>query len=183
MLVENQTIKTIIERAIPELPYRVPANSFKETYSKSDKGSQEGYSINVNPVPVMTMLMIGISIGNQEAILSSRVHSFYSLSISAVAICRIITYLTLFVNPPKGSLPTRPISEFLASFLIVTCSILFVASNRETVLWLDRNGSLLSSAIIFAASAIGYVAFIFILKNWAAKREASILMATQIQLK
>lgn len=176
MLVENQTIKTLIENAIPKLPYTTPES---RKFRRLDKRSQkEDHTINVNLVPVVvTMIVWVIFIGTQEAVFSSSVHVFYIFSILAVAICRIVTYLTILLRPPQEIAPSRPFSELLTSFFIISCSVMFVVSNRDVMLWFERSQFssiyLLVSTVSFSFIVMIYISFIFALKNWACRREVS----------
>ncbi|KAI9485888.1 MAG: hypothetical protein EXX96DRAFT_645784 [Benjaminiella poitrasii] len=187
MLVESRAIRRMLEKAMPEMPYKIPehsnyASTSKKMYDDNENsGRKKKHSApntyNFNPMPALTVFMTGISMGNhhQDTLYSSRVHYLWGLLISAAAVCRIVTYFLLFRNPPKNRVPTRPPSEALGAFLLVAGAILFMASNQGTILWLRRNHVdsmfLLNVTVSFTAMTLSYVAFLVIVKAWATNRE------------
>lgn len=139
ILTENRTVRRILEKSMPSTPYdddEEPTTSMDKKRSKRFK--KQDTLIKFNPIPILTILMTGISMGNyrQDSIYSSRVHYLWGLLISAAAICRIITYITLFRCPPKNRKPSHPPSEAVGASLLVCSAILFMASNAGTILWL-----------------------------------------------
>ncbi|KAK4520824.1 uncharacterized protein ATC70_006704 [Mucor velutinosus] len=181
ILIESRTVRRILEKSMPRTPYDdneefAVVSSNKQHGAKCSKKQEP--QTNFNPIPALTILMTGLSLGNhhQDTLYSSRVHYLWGLLISAAAICRIITYITLFKSPPKSGKPLRPPSEALGAFLLVCGSILFMASNAGTILWLRRNAVdsmfLLNVTVSLTAMVLSYVAFLVVLKAWAANREA-----------
>ncbi|KAI7904836.1 uncharacterized protein BX663DRAFT_503740 [Cokeromyces recurvatus] len=196
MLIESRAIRRMLEKAMPEIPYKVSnrrrnrsSNSDEKAYDADADDDNEKYSLkkkyspanltHFNPIPALTVFMTGISMGNhhQDTIYSSRVHYLWGLLISAASICRFITYLSLFRNPPKNNIPTRPPSEALGAFLLVAGAILFMASNHGTMLWLRRNHVdsmfLLNVTVSLTAMTLSYVTFLVIIKAWAINRESN----------
>ncbi|KAI8881068.1 hypothetical protein K501DRAFT_189883 [Backusella circina FSU 941] len=165
IFVESRAVRRVVENALPELPYEpAPVTENEDT-------------TNFNPIPVLTIFMTGISMGNhhQDSLYYSRAHYFCGLLISAAAVCRMMTYISMFRNPPKTKVPTRPPSELLVAFLLTCGAILFMASNQGTMLWLRRNGTdfmfLLNVTVSLTGMVLSYVAFLILLKSWATNRE------------
>lgn len=179
ILIESRTVRRILENSMPCTPYDdeefIMANNRKQRSAKLSKKQEP--QVNFNPIPALTIMMTGFSLGShhQDTLYSSRVHYLWGLLISAAAICRIVTYITLFKSPPKSGKPLRPPSEALGAFLLVCGSILFMASNAGTILWLRRNAVdsmfLLNVTVSLTAMVLSYVAFLVVLKAWAANRE------------
>lgn len=143
----------------------MPRHEPKQTYS-------------LNPFPALTVLFTGISMGNhhQDTIYSSNVHWLWGLLLAVAAMCRFVTYITLYRNPPAGNQPSRPPSEALGAFLMIAGSILFMASNSGTLIWLRRNNVdkmfLMNVCVALTAMTLIYVFAMFAMKAWAMKREA-----------
>lgn len=137
--------------------------------------SSSSYSL--NPFPALTVLMTGISMGNhhQDSAYSTNVHFMWGLLLSCAAICRFITYITLYRNVPDTSDPSRPPSELLGAFLLIAGSILFMASNSGTLTWLRSNNVdsmfMMNVCVALTSITLSYVAGLQILKAWAVKRE------------
>lgn len=135
-------------------------------------------TLSLNPFPAITVLMTGISMGNhhQDTAYSTNIHFMWGLLLSCAAMCRFITYITLYRNTPTDSLPSRPPSEILAAFLLICGSILFMASNSGTLTWLRRNNVdsmfLMNVCVALTAITLTYVAVLQIIKAWAIRREA-----------
>ncbi|KAG2232601.1 hypothetical protein INT48_009810 [Thamnidium elegans] len=135
-------------------------------------------SYSLNPFPALTVLITGISMGNhhQDSEYSSNIHWMWGILLSSAAVCRFITYITLYRNLPKDRQPTRPPSELLGAFLLLAGSILFMASNSGTLDWLKENNVdsmfLMNVCVALTSITLCYVTSLQILKAWAEKREA-----------
>ncbi|KAI8984637.1 hypothetical protein BDF20DRAFT_860992 [Mycotypha africana] len=162
ILVESRAVRRLLERTIL-------------TNTNNTTVDREGYSW--NPFPALTVLMTGISMGNhhQDTAYSSNIHYMWGLLLATAALCRFITYITLYRNPPKDSQPTRPPSELVGAFLLTAGSILFMASNSGTLLWLRRNNVdsmfLMNVCVAFTSITLTYVATLMVIKAWSEKRE------------
>lgn len=174
MVIESRTIRRLLNKSIPVKSFLINTSSSK---TDTHKEISDENQVNFNPIPALTILMTGISMGNhhQDTIYSSRVHYLWGLLISAAAISRMLTYVSLFRNPPKTSIPIRPPTEAIGAFLLVGGSILFMASNAGTIMFLRRNAVdsmfLLNITVSLTAMSLTYVAFLVIVKAWAVNRE------------
>lgn len=162
ILVESRRVRRLLDRTI--------------LTSSNSEAKDSGYSL--NPFPALTVLMTGISMGNhhQDTAYSTNIHWMWGLLLSVAAICRFITYITLYRNTPSDAQPSRPPSELLGAFLLIAGSILFMASNSGTLTWLRRNNVdsmfLMNVCVALTSITLCYVAGLQILKAWAEKREA-----------
>ncbi|GAA5802502.1 hypothetical protein HPULCUR_007967 [Helicostylum pulchrum] len=134
-------------------------------------------SYSLNPFPALTVLVTGISMGNhhQDTEYSGNIHWMWGTLLSSAAVCRFITYITLYRNLPADCQPTRPPSELLGAFLLLAGSILFMASNSGTLDWLKENNVdsmfLMNVCVALTSITLCYVTSLQILKAWAEKRE------------
>ncbi|KAI9277609.1 hypothetical protein BY458DRAFT_488472 [Sporodiniella umbellata] len=131
--------------------------------------------IALNPFPALTVFMTGISMGNhhQDTAYSSQIHWLWGLLLSSAAVCRLATYLLLYTGLPAT--PARPPTELVGAFLLIAGSILFMASNSGTMLFLRRNQVdamfLMNVVVALTAISLSYLALLIIVKAWAQKRE------------
>jgi hypothetical protein len=164
ILVESRALRRLLERTILDTPLDTPRHEAQQTYS-------------LNPFPALTVLLTGISMGNhhQETQYSTNVHFMWGLLLSLAAMCRFVTYLSLYKNTPKDNQPSRPPSELIGAFLLIAGSILFMASNAGTMMWLRRNNIdsmfMMNVCVALTSITLCYVAMLQILKAWSEKRE------------
>ncbi|KAI7904736.1 uncharacterized protein BX663DRAFT_559714 [Cokeromyces recurvatus] len=163
IMVESRAVRRLLERTIL-------------TNTNTTQNSSKSYSL--NPFPALTVLMTGISMGNhhQDTLYSSNIHYMWGILLASAACCRFVTYLFLYRNAPTDAQPSRPPSELLGAFLLIAGSILFMASNSGTLLWLRRNNVdsmfLMNVCVALTAITLCYVAALQIIKAWAERREA-----------
>ncbi|KAG0167325.1 hypothetical protein DFQ28_005178 [Apophysomyces sp. BC1034] len=164
ILVESRALRRLLERSVLGTSTEVPRHETKQTQS-------------LNPFPALTVLMTGISMGNhhQDTQYSSNIHYMWGVLLSCAAVCRFMTYITLYRRPPKDAQPTRPPTEIVGAFFLIAGSILFMASNSGTLMWLRRNQVdsmfLMNVCVALTAMTLSYVATMMIIKAWAMKRE------------
>ncbi|KAI9313235.1 hypothetical protein BX666DRAFT_1981008 [Dichotomocladium elegans] len=164
ILVESRALRRLLERVVSNTPLEVPRHEQKQTFS-------------MNPFPGLTVFFTGISMGNhhQETIYSTEVHYLWGLLLALAALCRFITYMSLYRAPPTSAKPSRPPTEAVGAFLMIAGSILFMASNSGTLTWLRRNEVdkmfLMNVCVALTAMTLAYVFFFVIMKAWAMKRE------------
>ncbi|KAI8385710.1 hypothetical protein BD560DRAFT_481355 [Blakeslea trispora] len=162
ILVESRAVRRLLERTV--------------LTTQRTEVQKDGYSL--NPFPALTVLMTGVSMGNhhQDTQYSSTIHYMWGLLLACAALCRFVTYITLYRNQPQDAQPSRPPSELLGAFLLICGSILFMASNSGTLLWLRRNNVdsmfLMNVCVALTSMTLCYVATLQIIKAWAEKREA-----------
>ncbi|KAG1472959.1 hypothetical protein G6F56_001231 [Rhizopus delemar] len=139
--------------------------------------SQKRQTYSLNPFPALTVFMTGISMGNhhQDTAYSSNIHWMWGLLLSSAAISRLATYVLLYRNAPTSKSPSRPPTELVGAFLLISGSVLFMASNSGTILWLRRNNVdsmfLMNVVVAITSITLSYVAGLMIVKAWAKKRE------------
>lgn len=166
ILVESRALRRLLQRAITNAPLDMPRHEPQQSYS-------------LNPFPALIVLFTGASMGNhhQDTVYSTNIHWLWGLLLSLAAMCRFVTYITLYRNPPTSVEPSRPPSEALGAFLLISGAILFMASNSGTLTWLRRNNIdkmfLMNMCVALTSMVLCYVTAMIILKAWAMKREAA----------
>ncbi|OQU98600.1 hypothetical protein CLAIMM_04358 [Cladophialophora immunda] len=92
-----------------------------------------GYS--TNPVPAMIIFLLGTILGghHQSTVESTMMHKWFGNFLTAASITRSLTYLLLYLAPARSRSPSRPPSELVTSFCLMSGGLMLMASNRDTV--------------------------------------------------
>ncbi|KAK6362464.1 hypothetical protein LTS17_012837 [Exophiala oligosperma] len=109
-----------------------------------------GYS--TNPVPTMIIFLLGVILGghHQDTMESTMMHKWVMLFalpaaasvtdasqfgnfLTGASIMRAITYLLLYITPAKSTSPSRPPSELVTSFCLMSGGLMLMASVRHTL--------------------------------------------------
>lgn len=64
----------------------------------------------------------------QESMVSSMVHKQWGTLLTGAAFARGLTYVVLWLRPPRSVFPSRPPTELLAAFGLMAGGIIFMAS-------------------------------------------------------
>ena len=69
-----------------------------------------------------------------------QIHALWGYCLTGFAVLRFLTYLFVWLSPPRSILPSRPPSEALASFFLACGGLIFVMSNEEITFAAMRRG-------------------------------------------
>lgn len=127
VLIESTRIRDLLNTAILTSP---AAKSNKELSSMP-----KTYSISTNPFPGLIILLLGLMMSShhQASILSTRIHKQWGTLFVGFALARACTNILQYVAPPSSYLPSRPPSEIISSFCLISGGLIFMASNKDTV--------------------------------------------------
>ncbi|KAI0265166.1 hypothetical protein BC834DRAFT_843769 [Gloeopeniophorella convolvens] len=100
------------------------------------------YGGSFNPFPALVIGVTGaaMSAHYQEYLFQVQIHALWGYCLSAFAVLRCLTYLFVWLAPPRSILPSRPPSEALASFFLACGGLVFVMSNEEITFAAIRRG-------------------------------------------
>ena len=138
------------------------------------------YSHPMNPVPGLIILLLGLmmSAHHQHSMVSTMIHKQWGTLFVAFALARAVTYILMYVSPPTSYLPSRPPSELIASFCLISGGLIFMASNRDTVDALEAHGihAMFPFTVVmgFTAFLMAYSIFVLAVKGWAVRRQSNI---------
>jgi|SRR5215471_17743526 len=84
----------------------------------------------LNPLPAVIILLLGLMMSShhQESMVSTMVHKQWGMLLVGFAFARTITYILLYINPPSSYLPSRPPSEIVAAFCLISGGLIFMLS-------------------------------------------------------
>lgn len=134
------------------------------------------YRTSLNPMPGLVILLLGIMMSShhQSSMVSTMLHSQWGSMFVGFAMARAVTYILLYLSPPKSHFPSRPPSELIASFCLVAGGLIFMASSKDTVAVLEYNDLdamfIFTVTMGFSAALMAWTTVCFAIKGWAVRR-------------
>ncbi|KAI9685866.1 MAG: hypothetical protein M1822_004144 [Bathelium mastoideum] len=171
MLIESNAVRKLLNTNILSMQ-RDNAHEHDSEWNQP-----KTYKFPMNPLPGLIILLLGIMMSShhQASKVSTMIHSQWGSLFVGFALARAITYIILYVAPPTSYLPSRPPSELVSSFCLISGGILFMASNKDTVAALEQYH--LDAMFIFTvtmgltALLMAWTAVVIALKGWAYRKE------------
>lgn len=126
MLVESLWIRELLNSSVIDVEP-------EHTYSEEEQEQLQPpttYQISLNPIPALVIMLLGIMMSShtQESMTSSMVHKQWGNLFLGASFSRGFTYIIMYLKPPKSVLPSRPPTELLASFGLISGGIIFMTS-------------------------------------------------------
>ncbi|KAL4750176.1 hypothetical protein BDW72DRAFT_120036 [Aspergillus terricola var. indicus] len=173
MLFESKRVKSWLNNTILRAPSRLEAHETANAWNAPD--TQE---VSLNPMPALIILLLGMMMGghHQTSMVSSMVHKSWGNMLIGFALARGVTYVLMYLKPPTSYLPSRPPTEIVASFCLISGGLIFMLSTRNVVEALEYYEL---DAMFATSIALGLTAFIMAweivliaIKAWAVKRQS-----------
>ncbi|KAI9154854.1 membrane protein [Paramyrothecium foliicola] len=132
MLVEYVRVKDLGEKRVAQNMQTMPAWSNATTNERTEHKLND---ISMNPLPALVIFLMGKSMASHEqhSMTSTMIHKQWGNLLGAASIARLLTYLIMYIKPPSSPSPSRPPTELLMSFCLISGGILFMASSSDTV--------------------------------------------------
>lgn len=135
MLIESTWIRELLNttaRVSDDGPRPILSDEERET---REPPKTDGFSM--NPMPALIVLLLGIMMSShkQDSMVSTMVHKQWGNLLAGASFARAFTYVLIFLKPPKSVLPSRPPTELLVSFGLISGGILFMASVSSEAVW------------------------------------------------
>lgn len=129
MLVESTRIRSLLNTTVAEAVIDSPEHVYRDEELHLLE-QPETYKFSINPIPALVILLTGIMMSShtQPSMISTMVHRQWGNLLSAASFARGFTYLVMFLKPPKSVLPSRPPTELLAAFGLISGGVIFMAS-------------------------------------------------------
>ncbi|AOW05663.1 hypothetical protein B0I72DRAFT_141290 [Yarrowia lipolytica] len=154
--------------------------------------SSKTYPMSFNPFPALTIFWTGILMSQhaQALPLSTAIHTQWGYLLAIGAVFRGITYLQYFIvysqalarldggaemNVDQLTLPSRPFTEIVASFCLISGGLVFMQSNRETVEAFVYRGIdsmfTLNVTVGVTSFIMAWELVVLAIKGWASRRK------------
>ncbi|KAL9058620.1 MAG: hypothetical protein Q9162_001627 [Coniocarpon cinnabarinum] len=170
MLIESRVIRRLMNSALaspfqPQSRHLGPWEEPKQTTIHS-----------MNPMPAVVIFLLGVMMSShtQHTPVSAAIHKHWGLLFAGFSLSRVFTYIVMYLKPPGSYFPSRPPTEIISAFCLVSGGLIFMASNSDTVHSLENQD--LDAMFVFTvvmgltglllAWSVAVVAF----KNWLCKR-------------
>lgn len=174
MLVESTRIRDLLNTTV--------AVAAEENYTEDERDvameEPVSYKFSINPFPALVILLLGIMMTShtQQSMISTMVHAQWGNLLAGAALARGLTYVITYLKPPTSILPSRPPTELLTSFALMTGGIIFMASSSDTV---DGMIHYRLDAMFMYTVTMGLVGvlmaweiILIAIKGWAVRKEA-----------
>ena len=117
------------------------------------------YGFSLNPLPGLIIMLLGLMMSShhQASMVSTMIHKQWGTLFVAAALGRGVTYILTYLSPPTSLLPSRPPSEIVVSFCLISGGLIFMASSKDTVKGIETND--LNAMFIFTVM-MGLTAFL-----------------------
>ena len=132
MLVESKKIRGFLNAQVSSMPICNDSHPQKVQVQQAEPKS---YSTSLNPIPALIIMLLGIMMSShhQDSMVSAMVHKQWGTLLVGFSLARGVTYVTMYLQPPSSIYPSRPPSELVASFCLISGGLVFMASNKDVV--------------------------------------------------
>lgn len=175
MLIESTHIRDLLNTTV--------TTAIDEHYDDRDEheaalSEPATYGFSTNPIPALVILLLGIMMSShtQQSMVSSMVHKQWGTMLTGASFARGLSYVIVYLKPPTSVYPSRPPTELLAAFGLLTGGIIFMASSGDTVAAMEHNNL---DAMFFYTVTMGFVGIfmaweimLIAIKGWAVRKEA-----------
>ena len=153
-----------------------------QSFSQSDCEAWQPprqYRFSMNPLPALIIMLLGkmMSSHHQNSMLSSMIHTQWGSMFMGFALARGLTYITLYISPPTSFLPSRPPTEIIAAFCLVSGGITFMLSNKDTVAALESYhlDAMFTFTVTMGLTSLlmAWSTVVIAIKGWALHKESS----------
>jgi hypothetical protein len=128
-------------------------------------------------MPALIILLLGLMMSShhQSSVVSTAVHKQWGMLLMGFSVMRMLTYIVMYISPPASVYASRPPSELVASFCLISGGIVFMASTKDIVHWMEEENLMgmftFTVAMGLTAFIMAYEILVLSLKGWAARRE------------
>ena len=172
MLVESKRIREFLNATILKPPVEGWPRDTQELFTPP-----KNYPFSMNPFPGLIILLLGLMMSShhQSSMVSTTVHKQWGMLFVGFALSRGVTYILTYISPPSSYLPSRPPSELISSFCLISGGLIFIASNKDTVAAMEHYGFHamfpFTLTMGFTSFLMAWVIIVLAVKGWAVKKQ------------
>ncbi|CAD0106620.1 unnamed protein product [Aureobasidium uvarum] len=180
MLIESDKIRNLFNTSVST--WQEEATLFADAVEKQRQEWEvpKTYKTSLNPMPGLVIMLLGMSMSghHQHSMVSTMLHKQWGTLFMGFAMARAATYVLLYLAPPKSFFPSRPPTELVASFCLISGGMIFMGSSTDAVSTIESNGLdamfLFTIAMGLTALVMSWTALCFALKGWAVRKEKTV---------
>ncbi|KAK2045129.1 hypothetical protein LZ31DRAFT_594253 [Colletotrichum somersetense] len=176
MLIESSRIRDFLNTTVVNAAAITPERTYDEEELETLQPPKQ-YEFSINPIPALVILLLGIMMSShtQHSMVSSMVHKQWGNLLTGASFARGLTYVIVYLKPPQSVLPSRPPTELLAAFGLISGGIIFMASASDTIEGMEHYSL---DAMFMYTVTIGLVGLlmaweiiVLAIKGWAVRKE------------
>ncbi|UNI17308.1 hypothetical protein JDV02_003664 [Purpureocillium takamizusanense] len=173
ILVESTRIRDLLNTTVTDAP---PAETSPDE-ERQLRIPPTTYGFSLNPIPALVILLLGfmMSSHHQSTMISTMVHKQWGNLLLGASFARGLTYVLVYLRPPKSVLPSRPPTELLASFGLIAGGIIFMASSSDTVdgmIHYDLDAMFMYTVTMgIVGILMAWELVVLAIKGWATRKE------------
>lgn len=172
MLIESKRVRDCLNSTILTSPAAYGPPNTRELLMPP-----RTYRFSMNPVPSLMILLLGLMMSShhQSSAVSTMVHKQWGTLFVGFALARAVTYILTYISPPSSYLPSRPPSELVSSFCLISGGLIFIASNKDTVAAMEHYD--LHAMFPFTVTMglttflMAWAMMVLAVKGWAVRRQ------------
>ncbi|KIW15069.1 hypothetical protein PV08_07856 [Exophiala spinifera] len=174
MLVESKRVRRCLNAVVDNMPARAEVSPDEALELRTPP---KQYGTSLNPVPALIILLLGIMMSShhQASMTSTMVHKQWGNLLGGFSVARLVTYVIMYISPPTSVYPSRPPTELISAFCLISGGLVFMFSTKDIV---DAIESADLMAMFVFTVVMGFTAFIMsleifvlCLKGWAVHKE------------
>ncbi|KAK3690024.1 hypothetical protein B0T22DRAFT_185374 [Podospora appendiculata] len=177
MLIESISIRDLLNATVTEAGHAAPENAYRDA-ERDELKQPETYRFSMNPIPALVILLLGIMMSShtQDSMISSMVHKQWGNLLTGASFARAFTYVLIYLKPPTSIYPSRPPTELLTAFGLISGGVIFMASSGDTVnamIHYELDAMFMYTVTMgFTGLLMAWVIVVIAIKGWAVRREA-----------
>ena len=174
MLVESSRIRELLNSVI-----LTSSAAHASQTTRDHLTPPKSYQFSMNPFPALIILLLGLlmSSHHQTSMVATMIHKQWGTLFMGFALARAVTYILTYLSPPTSYLPSRPPSELVTSFCLISGGIIFMASNTDTVKAIEDYGlhAMFPFTVTmgFTCALMAWAIIVLAVKGWAVGRQPS----------
>ena len=172
MLIESKRVRNMLNSAFAS---STDSQGFGQSLDALREPRTYGFS--TNPMPAVIILLLGLMMSSHHQIspVSTMMHKQWGMLFLAAALARGVSYILVYLAPPTSYLPSRPPSEFIVAFCLISGGLLFMGSASDIITGMEMYGLhamfLFTVVMGFTTFLMGWEIVVLAIKGWAVRRE------------
>jgi len=177
MLVESIRVRDLLNTTVSDAVQTSPQHGYGDE-ERHELREPETYPFSVNPIPALVILLLGIMMSShtQESMISSMVHKQWGQLLTGASFTRGFSYVLMYLKPPKSVYPSRPPTEILTAFGLMSGGIIFMSSAADTIsgmIHYELDAMFMYTVTMgFVGLLMAWIVLVIAIKGWAMRHES-----------